>query len=299
VLVHLQARLADVLGSRLPPPFGGRVFVPPGPAAGPEPTLLVEITRAELVSPDLGSTRFEAVPGAEEPRRVVRLRCTIEFTARAGTGEGWLQQLAALDAVLYELDGPELRNGSALRAPGDPGFLLDGLEPVSVETEGKDDDRAALVAHAVGWFWPPGTPGETGEPITSALVRTALMPVALEPWPLRLRAGGPAMPLVVRVGAARTLDVGRSTVPAAPVGALALRALDAGGRPGLGVLGGGIAGPGGARIVDVVGDAVSFSYTPPADPVREQLVVAVAQADTGDGVAIGMELARFPLEVRP
>lgn len=303
MLSHLESRLADVLGNRLAAPFGGRVFVTPGPDLTDEPALLVGVQRAEVLPSGFDSTRPEIVPGADDPRRVVRLRCLIRIEARESSDGGREERLAALDAVLYELDSPDLRDASALAgADDDPGFVLSGQLPqaVVVENDEVNDNRpAAVLVEAEGWFWPPEVPGITGVPITSALVRAALLPVALVPWPLDLRTGDEPLSLSLRFGAVGTMDLGGSEPATLPFGALAVRVIDAGGRPGAGTLTGGAAGPHSSRILAVESGALSFEYTPPAEPARDRLVVAIAQPDTGDGVVIGAELARFSLDVAP
>jgi hypothetical protein len=169
-----------------------------------------------------------------------------------------------------------------------------------VESDDLSDDRpAAVLVEAEGWFWPPNAPGITGVPIASARVRAAMLPVALEPWPLDLRTGDEPLSLSLRVGAVGTMDLGGDEPATLPFGALAVRVVDAGGRPGAGTLTGGTPGPQASRILTVESGGLSFDYAPPDEPTRDRLVVAIAQPDTGDGVVIGAELARFLLEVAP
>ncbi len=301
MLADLESRLADVLGSRLPGPLAGRVFVTPGPAATDQTALLVGVSRAEVVEQNFGTGRRpEVVPGASGPRRVVRLRCDIRIEVRPGDGDTRDQTMAALDALLYELDDPELRSASALSAPGDPGFVLDAQLPEAVWIAPKEEGGGGLPAvelRAEGWFWPPDTPGISGDKIVAALVRTATLPIGLQPWPLLLRAGDPAIPLTLLTGAGGTARVARDATTVSPFGELAVRVLDAGGRPGAGTLSGGAAGPGDSRLITVVNESAAITYQPPAAPAVDQLVVHVARADTGAGPAVGAELARFPLAV--
>jgi hypothetical protein len=303
MLADLESRLADVLGGRLPAPFAGRVFVAPGPSGAGQPALLVGVSSAEVLPSEFGSARRpEVVPGADDPRRVVRMRCTLRIQARASSGGGRPEEMAALDAVLYELDAGDLRDASALTAPGDPGFLLTRQAPRAVVVDHDDPtDRRlpAVVVDAEGWFWPPEVPGVTGEPIRAALVRMAQLPVALAPWPLNLRAGDPPVPLSIRVGSVGTMELEGGAPSSAPFGHLALRVLDAGGRPGAGSLTGGAAGPEGSRLVTVEDGEARVDYVPPAGRARDRLVVAVAVPDTGDGPVVGVELARFTLDVAP
>lgn len=271
MLSHFEARLATVLSARLDAPFDGRVFVAPGPSGGPDlPSLLVRVSTAEILAADFGAGRPQVVPGANDPRRVLRMHCTVQIEARPSTAGGRAERMAALDAVLYELDAPDLRDATALDAPGDPGFQLSGQAPVSVSTE-PGDEPASVLLTAEGWFWPPNAPGITGTPITATPLRAAILPVSLEPWPLDLRVGDPSTPLHVRV----TSDVDAIALRLAGVAA--------------GQLTGGTAGAGNARIIPLANDIASFQYVPPAAPATDHLVVAMD----------GLELARFELAVRP
>ncbi|GFG52578.1 hypothetical protein CQY20_09180 [Mycolicibacterium agri] len=301
MLADFESRLADVLGSRLTGALAGRVFVTPGPTATDRTALLVGVHKVEAIEQTFGAARRpEQVPGASDPRRVVRLRCVVRIEVRPGDDDTRAQIMAAVDTLLYELDAPELRTASALSAPGDPGFLLDTalLDAAFIEPEiNGDNGLPAVELRAEGWFWPRNTPGITGVPIVAALVRTATLPIGLQPWPLLIRAGDPALPLTVLVGAAGTGRLTGDTPTVSPFGELALRIVDAGGRPGAGTLSGGSAGPDGARLVTVSDDSAAVTYQPPAAPAADQLVVYVARADTGAGPAVGLELARFPLAV--
>lgn len=299
MLTDLETRLADVLGARLAAPFTGRVFVAPGPDDA-QLALLVGVREAAVVDGTFGAGRRpEVVPGADDPRRVVRLRTKLRVEVRPGAAGTRPQTLAALDALIYELDSPELRSAAALAAAGDPGFLLTEqlpraavVVPVDVRSE-----LPAVELEAVGWFWPRNTPGITGVAIAQALVRTAALPVALAPWPLHLRAGDPTLALTIRVGTTGTTTLSADAPTVSAFGALAVRVVDSGGRPGAGTLSGGTPGPNGSQLVPVDLDVATVTYQPPAAAAADVLVVHVGRADSGAGPAIGMELARFPLEV--
>lgn len=299
MLTHLETRLADVLGSRLPAPLTGRVFVAPGPAATTQLALLVSVVRAVMVEQSFGGVRRpEQVPGADDPRRVVRLRCTLLVEVRPGDDSTRAEAVAALDAVLYEVDGPEFRSTSALNAPGDPGFALHGQQPTAVIIPNASLDDARLPAielESEGWFWPPNAPGITGVPIVAALVRLARLPVALQPWPLLLRAGDPPVSLTILLGTTGTTRLGEGTSTASPFGEVAVHVVDAGGRPGSGILGGGTGLPDGGRLLTVTDQAAVLTYRPPASPAEDELVVSVGRADAD----VGPELTRFPLTVTP
>lgn len=270
MLSHYEARLAVVLGGRLAAPFAGRVFAAPGPDGGPDlPALLVSIPAADVLSADFGASRPQVVPGANDPRRVLRMRCSVRIEALAATRA---DRMAALDAILYELDAPDFRDATALGAAGDPGFQLSGQALISVHTE-PGDEPACVLLTADGWFWPPNAPAITGAPITATPLRAALLPVVLEPWPLDLRAGDAPTPLLLRLGSASAVSEVALRLAANSAGQLA----------------GGAAGPDNARIIPVADDSAAFQYVPPADPATDHLLVAMD----------GLELARFELAVRP
>jgi hypothetical protein len=303
VLAELEQRLSDVLGGRLDAPFTGRTAVA-GDAepTGTGPIVRVRTRRVRPRDPDFGAVRPERAPGATDPRRVVRLECELALDIVPGAGAGRSQVLAGLDQLLFLVDGPDFRNGSALIGPPDPGFLLESLRirrgtaAVDAESEDAGDGGAELVLVAIGWFWPPGTPGGAGEPIEHALVRQLLLPLRLSPVSV-LAAGSDPLVLSVSVGRHDGLEIDEDQTTGRPFGALAFRLVGRGGRPGAGTLSGGTAGPGGARVVDVVGDTVTVTYTPPDGPALDHLVVAPHTVDTDGQERIGSELARFPLEV--
>ncbi|MBT2500893.1 hypothetical protein J7E25_17510, partial [Agromyces sp. ISL-38] len=276
MLADFETRLADVLGSRLAAPLAGRVFVAPGPADTSATAVLVGVSRAEVVPESFGAGRRpERVPGAADPRRVVRLRCDVRIVVRPADNGTRAQTMAALDALVYELDAGDLRDASALGGPGDPGFVVDGqrVEQVTVEPSGlADGSLPAVELRTEGWFWPRNAPGITGKAIAAALVRTVLLPVALQPWPLLLRAGDAPVPLTIRVGAAGTSRLTGGAPAVSPFGELAVRVVDAGGRPGAGTLAGGAAGPDGSRLIAVDEDAAAVEYRPQAAAADDVLV---------------------------
>jgi hypothetical protein len=86
---------------------------------------------------------------------------------------------------------------------------------------------------------------------------------------------------------------GGPALPALPFGALAVRLVGPGGKPGAGTLSGGTPGVGGAMLLTVAAGRATVTYAPPAEPARDTLVVAL---DDGAG-GMGTELARLPVEV--
>lgn len=296
---HFESRLADFIGSRLDPPFQGRVSVPPASPTGGAPAVTVEVVEARPLEVDFGSRRPELAPGADDPRRVVRLECDVTIAVQPANSAGRAELVEGLDAIVYLLDDPVLRRPASLDSPAeDPGFVLESMRVAGVLVAPESGiPRVALTA--LGWFWPPDAPGITGEPITATHIRAAQLPVSLAPWPLRLRPGGDAVSLTVQPGTVGTVVVDGETLEQEEFGELVMRIVDAGGRPGAGTLTGGSVGPAGARIVARADGAYTVEYTPPAESATDHLVVAVARPDGGDGPEIGVELARFALEVAP
>lgn len=290
MIADFEQRLADVLGGRLPAPFTGHARVAPEPAAGGVPAVVVRVERALPLPSGMGGEATQVVPGAAIPRRVVGLACEVEISVIPATGQGRPQQVQGMDAVVYVLDGPEFRDGSALAGGAvDPGFLIRSMRlrnvatPPEVRSSGEREDRATIRLDADGWFWPAGTPGLAGSEIEHVRLRGALAPLTLVPTRPRIVAGGAPVGLAVRV---RTAVRGADGAPTR----VAVRLVGAGGGPGPGGLVGAVDG---VVVADVVDGAVALTYTPPATPARLSLVVAL---DDGAGGA-GLELARFQLVV--
>lgn len=290
MLSELETRLADVLGTQLPAPFAGRVRVRPETAPGSGPTIQLAVTSATPVDEDFRSVRPERLPGETQFRRIVRLRCEIAVDVVAGGGAGRSQEMAGVDRLLFLLDDGEIRDGTALVEPGDQGFRLDAVLVASAVPP-------SVNLTAEGWFWPVGEAAQDGPEIEEARVRQALLPIRLDPDPGRILAGGTAAELTLVVG---TSGIGLSAdQPPAPMpyGSLALRLAGDGGQPGAGVLTGGTEGPDGRRIVAVADGTVVATYTPPATPAGDSIVVASFTQDTDGEQHVGPELARFRLDV--
>jgi len=287
VLSDFETRLADVMGSRLAAPLAGAVDVSPGREAS---RLILGVTSVQRLDDDLLSLRPELVPGDVAPRRVLKLRCTVELDAKLPNGGSRADQMQAIDGALYLLDDGSMRNGSAL-LPGDnsdPGFLIrsmtvsGGIPPLSISVE------------ADGFFWLTGTPGQSGPAIQQALIRSALQPLLLDPQPAALIAGGPATDFTISFGTSGTTTLAADGIQNSAYGSLGISVVDAGGRPGQGTLTGGAAGPGGTRIYAVTNGSAAFSYTPPAQAATEFLVVTLDDSAGGPGI----ELGRFRLRTR-
>lgn len=292
MISDFEQRLADVLGGRLPAPFTGNVHVAPGPGAGADPVIVVRVENAVALESGMGGESRQRVPGSAEPRRVVRLACTVRITVFAEAGQGRVQEMQGLDAVLYTLDAPEFRNGSALAggAP-DPGFLIQTMRLKDIATPpvampSGEEEIAVLRFEAEGWFWPIGTVGESGPAIEAIRIRGALSPMSIVPARPRAIAGGDAVDLVLNV---RDI-VKPGGGPAGTFSSLALRLVSANGGPGAGALTG---ADDGVLVVNVVDGEATFSYEPPDDPARLELVVSLDDSEGG----VGMELERFPIVV--
>lgn len=293
MISDFEQRLVDVLGGRLPAPFAGHAHVAPGPAGDADPAVVVRVESAMPLESGLGGEARQVVPGAADPRRVVRMACVVEIAVAPESGQGRAQQMQGVDAVLYLLDAPDFRNGAALAggAP-DPGFLIRSMHMKDVRTPpvmlpgGTSDERGLVRFDAEGWFWPTGTAGEAGIEIESVRIRGALAPVTLMPAAPRGIAGGDPIDLTLRVREMAKPEGGDPDT----FSALVLRLVNSSGGPGAGSLAGAVDG---ILVVDVVAGEASFSYEPPDDPARLELVVAL---DDGDGGA-GLELERFPITV--
>jgi hypothetical protein len=286
VIAEFEQRLAEVLGGAMPAPFGGRVQVAPGTLPADELAVLVGVTRAERLPDTIGESPRAVAPGATEPRRVVRLRCTVAVEVRAAEGAGREQEVDGLDAALYALDDPAFRRATPLAggAP-DPGFLLSELTVIDARAPFEPPAPPGVTLQAEGLFWPPGSPGEAGDVIGVVRVRGAVLPLEVSlPLDADLVAGGPAVTLTVRVGAAGP----------PPFGSLALSLRGPAGQAGAGTLEGGDPGDDGTRLVELEDGAAEIDYAPPGAPARDELIVALDDGEGGPGV----ELGRRVLEVR-
>jgi hypothetical protein len=287
VIREFETGLADALGARLPAPLAGAVDAAPGRNSA---RMVVSVRSAEPVEDDLLSVRPEQVPGSPDARRVLKLRCEVGLEVRQPPSGTRVDQLAAIDQTIYLLGEAGFADGTVLLpGSGDPGFLIRQLRLV------RADVPATIVLQADGFFWPVGLAGETGPAIVSTRIRQAIGPIRIAPERPALVAGGAPVELSIEIDTMGAMGVeAGGEVQGFPFGAVLVRVVDAGGRPGEGVLGGGSPGPGDSRIVTVADGAARIEYTPPAEPVTELLVVALERPEGGAGV----ELGRFPLRVR-
>ena len=123
-----EQRLAFVLGSRLTGALAGKVFVPPAPAEGPDPSLVVGVSAFRPLEPAFLSRKPEVVPGSPDPRRILRLDCDVSVEARAGQNKGRDSKVRALDAALFELGADDFQSGAALTDATDRGFFIQQMQ---------------------------------------------------------------------------------------------------------------------------------------------------------------------------
>jgi hypothetical protein len=299
MISDFEQRLADVLGSRLPAPFTGRVAVAPDPVPGPGPDILLGVQQAEPAEADIGSQRPEVVPGSADRRRILRLRCSVGIEIHPVASAGREQQMQGVDAILYTLDELDFQDGTALTEVGDQGFLIQEMQIIEsivpLDPAADDAPPVSLALSAEGWFWPAGEAGEAGVQIGEVRIRGAILPLEIIPANPKLTSGGAPIELTLRLGTTGPLRIdGEDGLPPLPFGSLALALFDPGGRPGAGVLSGGTAGTGDAHLVDLADGTATFTYTPPTEAATDVLVVALDDGEDG----MGVELGQFTLEVR-
>jgi hypothetical protein len=293
VIAEFEQRLATVLGPRLTGAFKNRVEV--APATVEPPRIVVGVTRAEPLEPDFGSRRREPVqPRSDDTRRVVRLLCSVELDVQPSAGGGRAEERAGIDDALFALDDGDFRDGTALDAAGDTGFVIQELR-LAETTSPLADGAGAIALSGSGWFWPVGVPPQTGTRIGVIHLREAALPVELVPATPVLLAGGGPIDFTVRVATSPLIRIQRGPpLPALPFGQVALRVGDDQGGPGAGALAGGADGGDGVRLVDLVDDAATITYTPPAQAAVDYLLVELDSRDDGRRVRVG----RVPLAVR-
>ncbi len=295
MIADFERRFAEVLGTRLPAPFTGRVDVPPGTLAGAGPVILVGATHVEAVEPQLGSRRPETVPGTNDPRRVLRLACDVSLHVIPDPTQAQVRQMQAIDALMYTLDAPDFRSGKALTGPADPGFLIQSLRiidgNVAIPPTSPATPPVSLTLRADGWFWPIGVPGQAGITIGEIRIRGVTLPLEVSPPHPVLVAGGAAIDLTVHVGSFGTFRLHTPPLPPLPFGTLAFTLRGPGGRPGKGTLVGQVEG---VRLVDLTENQATVRYQPPAEAAEEELVIALDNGTNGPGIEIG----RFRLHVR-
>jgi len=302
MIAEFEQRLADVLGERLAEPFAGRVRVAGAdPPPGNETRFIVALSGIEPQEPELGDKRPEIVPGAPDPRRVLRLVCTVEVRPVAELRGEWM---LGLDAALFALGAPDFQTGEVFRGgPADPGFLIQQMEfatgtaPIDPAA---DAPPFGLTFRAEGWFWPVNQVGQAGVAIGEIQFRGVAMPIEISPARPQLVAGGPAVEFRVSIRAAGVQRIADKPAPPLEFGLLVFALAGPGGKPGAGELSGGN-GSNGVRLVALDRDPVTHefqpvavTYTPPAQAASDELILGFEDGTGG----LGIEIGRFPLRVR-
>ncbi|MBP0445835.1 hypothetical protein J8J14_13730 [Roseomonas sp. SSH11] len=301
MIAAFEQRLAEVLGDRLPPPFGGRVSTAPLPGAGP--SILLGITDILPAGTDFGAARRPEVTTRNPDRRlrVLRLALTIELRVIPADPADRAEAMEGLERALYLSEAADLTTGVALRVPPpeDPGFQITRLSVLDARPPRAGDADGAAILHLLseGWFWPTEIPGETGAAIQDIRLRTALLPLRLVGAAGPLVAGGPAVALKLESDAAGEMRLRADASPSQePFGTLSLALRRPDGSAGTGTLSGGTDGPGGTRLVPLTADGAAFGYTPPPTPGQEELLIRLTDPD---GNPRGSPLGHFPLRTGP
>lgn len=300
MISDFEERLAAALGAKIAAPFTGRVDVAPGGDTAGGARLVVGVTSAMVVEPDLGSRRPEVVPGSAVPRRAVRLDCTITLEVKAGSASR-SDQLLALDAALYALDDAEFRSGSALAANEDRGFILQRLEPAALAAPldpSVDNGPLAIRLSATGLFWPIGVEGKAGEKIGEIRTRSVILPIELVPRDPRIVAGGSPVELTLRFRTASFRETAGKSEPL-PFDEVTAQLFAPGAKAGSGTLSGGVAGITPAvRILTLTNGETKVTYAPPKKPGIDELALTFPSLDKDLKKIPGLEIARATLRTR-
>ncbi len=291
MLSEFEQQFQTTLRTKLP--VGMRDQVQLATGAPGQTGILVGIRSAKLVSGEFGSVRSEIAPGVAVPRRVVRMHCMLDCSfVPADTNQGRTLLMSWLDRVLYALDDADVRTGAAFTgAATDPGFLIQSMKveilesPFEIHTA--EPERLLLSLKADGWFWPVGEPGQAGIEIGEIRIRGAIRPLLLAPPQPRLVANGPGVDLRLSFEARGTSKITKSGLSNEAFGNLAIRLEMEDGTAGAGTLGGGTAGINNNRLLPVTDEQVQFSYTPPATPGKEILIISIDDNNSSSGIEIG------------
>ena len=295
MIFEFEQRFVDVLGQRLADPFTGRIDVAPGLAVHDLPRLALAVSRISPLDPDFHSRRPEVVPGSPDLRRVLRLECTVTMNVRPPEeNAARADQIELLDATLFALGDAEILSGRALDDGTDRGFLIQNLRLSSGDAPVAPTAQAPVCLNVIarGLFWPVGASGENGVPIEDVLIRGALLPIEVIPPAPFLAAAGPPVELIMRIRTLPGVRIARP--PGVPLDSLRVAVFAANGAPGAGVLAGGAEATPGVRVIPLAGGQAAVTYTPPAEPGIETLVLFIQRADGSQG----LELQRVPLTIR-
>jgi len=298
---EFENRLATYIGSQLTGDFEDRVFV-----AGAEPQdALVKISLGAIHHepwfPEFGSSKAEQIPGQQDFKRVLRLCVEVAFRVAAAQGQGRAQRRLAMDALLYLLEDKEIAEGSAFETDQDQGFLIDEFKPSSsalplLETV---EAPAEIYCKAKGWFWPAGMAGQAGIAIQQTHIRSETLRLELLTQNPLLLAGGDPVELQLKLNHTGFLLQADQSPQQLGLDFLALRLRAANGGPGLGSVAGSAQGANGLAITAVNASGIaSFTYTPPANPGKELLLVNLTTGGLSEAEkTAGLPLASLSLKV--
>lgn len=170
MITEFQIGLADLLNARLLAPFSGTVIVSDGSSINTsnKPVISIGVISVKPGEADMGNKRPRIVPGNDDPRAVLYLNCMVSLLCYPSNSGGRGQCLQAVESILYILDAFEVKNGTAFPQNADPGYLIQNFVPKEADLPLLSDterEYGEIKIAALGWFWPVGTPGITGEPI--------------------------------------------------------------------------------------------------------------------------------------
>jgi len=298
MLSEFEQQFQTTLRSRLPAAIRDEVQIATG--VSNQSGILCGVRTAQPMPAEFRDRRLERVPGANDPRRVLRLRCQMALTfVPSSTTQTRVELVDWFDRVIYALDSDDIRDGSAFagQAP-DPGFLLQRMTvecaDLPLDIHATDAEPLLLTLAVEGWFWPVGESGQAGVAIGEIRLRGVVLPITIQPAQPNLTANGPAVALTIALDARGTARITADDLDQAPFGMLAVRLEKADGTAGDGLLTGGAADDDGTLLLTVDDGAATVTYTPPAQPTTEALVITVDNSKGGSGVVV----RRFPLIVR-
>jgi hypothetical protein len=298
MLGEFELQFRDTLRAKLPEAIRDQVQLASG--ATTQTGILLGLRAAEPMPSEMGSLRREIVPGADAPRRVVRLRCTLDCSFIPADEEQDRETLMAwLGLVLYALDDTDVREGRAFTGTApDPGFLIHSTNITTLDSpfdiHATEPQRLKLSLSVDGWFWPVGEAGQAGIEIGEIRIRGVIHPVILSPADPGLVANGPAVDLSAKFETRGTSRITADELNNEAFGEVIARIEKEDGTAGDGTLSGGTAGDNGARILSVANDHVELTYTPPATAGSEFLILNIENNEGSRGIEIG----RFRLVIR-
>ncbi|MBU1054945.1 MAG: hypothetical protein KKC46_14120 [Proteobacteria bacterium] len=170
MITEFQSGLADLLNTRLQAPFSGTVIVSDGSKITTSNQVVISlgVISVKPGEADMGNRRPLIVPGNDDPRAVLYLSCMVSLLCYPSNSGARAQCVQGIESMLYVLNAFEVKNGSSFPQDADPGYLIQNLLPKEATLPSvtlTDREYGEIKIEALGWFWPVGTPGITGEPI--------------------------------------------------------------------------------------------------------------------------------------